>query len=371
MKNVIVTGGAGYIGTHTCIELLNNGYQPIIFDNFCNSSKRNIDTLNEHFGNVPYYDVDCRYEWKVDNALNRAINKFGKISGVLHFAAYKSVGKSVKNPLDYYDNNVGSMQTMLRCMKKFGIENLVFSSSCTVYGQPDKLPVSEDTPLKPAEAPYGRSKQICEDMINDCVKAHQLRAVTLRYFNPIGAHPSGLIGELPLGDPENAVPYITQVASGLRQEFVVFGNDYDTRDGTCIRGYVHVVDIAEAHVKAMNLLLNKNLVSNVFESIREEGSEVDDAWLTSLKQTENESSNQVFNLGTGDGFSVLEIINAFEKESGVKLNYRIGPRRSGDVSAIYANVTKAKRWLGWTAKLNVNDAVRDAWRWQQTLNSEK
>lgn len=345
MKNVIVTGGAGYIGTHTCFELIENGYQPIVIDNFCNSTRRNIDKVMEMTGvKIPIYESDCRWWWKIDNVFQRIEHQYGEISGVMHFAAYKNVGVSVRKPLDYYENNIASTHAILKCMTDHEIKNFVFSSSCTAYGVPDVNPVVETMSIKPAEAPYGRTKQICEAMINDCVKVHKIRSATLRYFNPIGAHPSGLIGEQPSGIPETLVPYITQVASGLREKLTVFGDDHPTRDGSCIRGFVHIQDIANAHVSAIN-------------------------WLCETENIDPESFNEVFNLGTFEGVSVFELIKAFEDESGVKLDYVIGPRRPGDVSAIYADPSKAKRVLNWKAKLNVNDAMRDAWKWQQTLNS--
>ncbi len=333
----MVTGGAGYIGSHTSIELCKAGYLPVVVDNFCASDRRMLDRMQKLAGlDLPVYDVDCR-----DRAGMAAVfEKESNIFGVIHFAAHKSVGVSVKQPREYYDNNIGSLLTLLAVMEEAKLERLVFSSSCTVYGQPDELPVTEQSPLKRAESPYGRTKQICESLLTDVVASGApLRGVTLRYFNPVGAHPSGLIGELPLGKPETLVPYITQTAAGLRGELSVFGQDYPTRDGTCVRDYIHIMDLAAAHVAA-------------FE------------W---LERQPAGAFNEVFNIGTGHGVSVLEAIHAFEQASGTKLNYRIGPRRPGDAAEVYASVAKAERELGWHTRFGVLDAMRDAWRWQQNI----
>lgn len=337
MKKVIVTGGAGFIGSHTSVELFNAGYLPVIVDHFGASEPGIVDRLNQITGSeLPVHRVDCRD----GEALARVFAKHGEVFGVIHFAAHKAVGVSVEKPLDYYDNNLNSLVSVLREMKRAGVLHFVFSSSATVYGQPDQLPVTEASPLKPAESPYGSTKQICEAILNDVVASKQeLKSVTLRYFNPVGAHPSALIGELPIGKPENLVPFITQTAVGIRDQLVVFGDDYPTQDGTAIRDYIHVVDLAKAHVRALN-------------------------WLS---QRPTRCFNEPFNVGTGRGTSVLEAIQAFERASGTKLNYRIGPRRPGDVVECYANVDKARQQLEWQAELSITDAMRDAYRWQLSL----
>jgi UDP-glucose 4-epimerase len=337
VKKVLVTGGAGYIGSHICVELVGHGFVPVIVDNFCASDRRIVDRAQRIAGRaLSVYELDCR-----DTAqLRRVLAGEGEIYGVIHLAAHKSVGVSVKQPREYYDNNIGALVSVLAAMEGSGIERLVFSSSCTVYGQPKQVPVTEESPVERAESPYGRTKQICEAILEDVVASGApLHGVTLRYFNPVGAHPSGLIGELPLGKPETLVPYITQTAAGLRDGLTVFGSDYPTRDGTCVRDYLHIVDLAGAHVAAL-------------------------AW---LDQKHGGPFNEVFNLGTGSGVSVLEAIGAFERASGVALRYRLGPRRPGDAAEVYANAEKAQRELGWRARLGVLDAMRDAWRWQQNI----
>jgi UDP-glucose 4-epimerase len=336
-KKVVVTGGAGFIGSHTVVELCAAGYEPVIVDNFCASERGVIQGLQQIIGRPPsVHELDCRDAPRLRSVFERE----APIAGVIHFAAHKSVGVSVADPLAYYDNNVGSLVALLGVMAEAGVQNFVFSSSCTVYGQPDRLPVTEQTPLKPAESPYGRTKQFCESIIDDCVKSTALlKAVTLRYFNPVGAHPSTQIGELPLGKPENLVPFITQTAAGLRDELVVFGSDYPTPDGTCVRDYIHVVDLAQAHVAALDWLGRRN----------------------------SSGFNEVFNLGMGAGVSVLDAIAAFELASGCKLRYRVGPRRPGDVVEIYANVDKAQRVLGWRSQRTIVDAMRDAYNWQLAL----
>ncbi len=337
MKKVIVTGGAGFIGSHTVVELFEAGYTPVVVDDFSNSQRSVIDDLRAlTSADLAVYELDCTDAER----FAEVFRDDGAILGVIHFAAYKSVVESVRAPLKYYANNVGSLVTLLELMREFGLEQLVFSSSCTVYGQPDALPVTESSPLRRAESPYGATKQICERILDDCVHAEQpLQAVTLRYFNPIGAHPSSRIGELPLGVPDNLVPYITQTAAGLRSSLTVFGGDYATPDGSCIRDYIHVVDLAKAHVKAL-------------------------AWLSTQKSV---SFNEVFNIGTGAGVSVLEAVRAFEDVNQLKLNYAVGDRRPGDVEKIYANVDKAQRVLGWSARLSLRDAMHDAWNWQVAL----
>jgi UDP-glucose 4-epimerase len=340
MEKIVVTGGAGFIGSHTVVELVSAGYLPVVVDNFSRSDRRILGRLRELTGrDFPVHDVDCCSE----PALLRAFEQEGSIDGVIHFAAYKAVGESVKDPLAYYENNVTSLCNLLRVMAKSGSRRLVFSSSCTVYGQPDALPVTEASPQKPAESPYGHTKQVCEAIIEAVVRAEQpLQAVTLRYFNPVGAHPSGRIGELPIGKPENLVPYITQSALGLRDKLTVFGNDYPTRDGTCVRDYIHVVDLAKAHISALRWLAGRTL----------------------------KSCNEVINVGTGAGVSVLEAIAAFESATGVTLPYQFGPRRHGDVIETYASVDKAKAVLGWSAELGIVDALRDAYAWQVGLGRD-
>lgn len=337
MKKVIVTGGAGFIGSHTCVELVAAGYEPIIVDNFCASERRMVGRLEQILERkVQVYDTDCRDAAGLEQILRAHPDTFG----VIHFAAFKAVGVSVEKPLDYFDNNLASLWTLLRALFTHGVPHLVFSSSCTVYGQPDKLPVTEQSPLKPAESPYGRTKQMCEDILNDVVRSKApLKAVTLRYFNPVGAHSSALIGELPIGRPENLVPFITQTAVGLREKLTVFGNDYNTSDGTCVRDYIHVMDLANAHVRALD-------------------------WLGDQKSP---CFNEVFNVGTGRGTTVLEAIHAFEDAAGTRLNYEIGPRRVGDVIETYAGVDKAKSVLGWEAKRDIKQAMGDAYRWQLAL----
>ena len=337
-EKIIVTGGAGYIGSHTVVALVESGFEPVIIDDFSNAEHEVHKRLEKITGrSLSLYEGDCNDE----NFMTNVIEKEGDINGVIHFAAYKAVGESVQKPLDYYKNNVGSLLVLLELMNKFDINNFVFSSSCTVYGQPDQLPVTEDTPKKPAESPYGNTKQICEEVIDDFVRSvDKFMAVSLRYFNPIGAHPSALIGELPLGVPSNLVPFVTQTAAGLREKVVVFGDDYDTPDGTCIRDYIHVVDLAKAHVQAISF----------------------------IQGSPESKLSEIFNLGTGKGNSVLEVIKTFEQVTGQNLNYEIGPRRSGDVEQVYASVNKSNDILGWKAELDLGQALKDAWNWQKTLS---
>jgi UDP-glucose 4-epimerase len=338
MTKILVTGGAGYIGSHAVVELAQAGYEPIIVDDFSNSKESVLAGLRDILGReVPCHHVDCGNA----DALREVFKKEGNVQGVIHFAAFKAVGESLQKPLAYFQNNVGSLLTLIEVMNEFGVENLVFSSSCTVYGVPDQLPVTEATPTKPASSPYGRTKQMCEDIVHDVAGAadNKLRTILLRYFNPIGAHPSARIGELPLGVPNNLVPFITQTAAGLREKLTIFGNDYDTPDGTNVRDYIYVVDLAKAHVVAVQRLLDHK-ASEVVET---------------------------FNVGTGHGNTVLEVVQTFEKASGQKLNYAIGPRRAGDVPAIYADATKAAEVLGFKTETSLFDALASAWKWQQTL----
>ena len=334
--NILVTGGAGFIGSHTIVELNKAGYNCIIIDDFSNSEKSVLDGIEKLIGKKPkIYDQNCNNPEALDRVFTDQ-----KIDGIIHFAASKAVGESVENPLKYYQNNVGSTVTLLQAMQKNGVSNLVFSSSCTVYGQPEKLPVTEATPIQPATSPYGNTKQICEEIIRDSVYAKlNLKAISLRYFNPIGAHESALIGELPKGVPSNLVPFITQVGAGIRQQLQVFGSDYPTIDGTCVRDYIHVVDLAKAHVAAINFLV-KNTENNLLKT---------------------------YNIGTGNGYTVLEVIKTFEAVTGKPFNYSIKPRRDGDVTAVYADVSLAKKELNWQTEKTLKDALTDAWRWQISL----
>ncbi len=337
MKKIIVTGGAGFIGSHTVVELCYAGYEPIIVDNFHNSEKSVLTGLENILGRkITTYVADCNDR----EAMEEVFVKEKTVVGAIHFAAYKAVGESVEKPLEYFQNNIGSTVVLMDLMLKHHAPYLVFSSSCTVYGQPEKLPVTENSPILPAQSPYGATKQMCEEIIHQTtVVGKPLKAILLRYFNPIGAHPSAEIGELPRGVPSNLIPFITQSAAGLRPPVTVFGNDYHTSDGTCVRDYIHVVDLAKAHVKALKL----------------------------LEQTPETTYYDVFNLGTGNGNSVLEAIQTFEKATGAKLEYKIGPRRAGDVEQVYADVTKSRDVLKWQTELSLEDAMRDAWRWQQKL----
>ena len=335
MEQILVTGGAGYIGSHTVVELVEQGMQPIIVDDFSNSERSVLENLEELTGKVLIcHEGDC-----TDDSFMRSVFNQHQLSGVIHFAAYKAVGESVELPLKYYKNNIDSLLVVLELMNEFQIGNLVFSSSCTVYGQPDQLPVTEQSPIKEAESPYGYTKQVAERIIEDTVTASpNFSGISLRYFNPIGAHSSGKIGELPLGIPNNLIPFVTQTAIGLRDQLVIYGGDYNTPDGTCIRDYIHVLDLAKAHVKALDYLATKN---NWYEAI---------------------------NVGSGQGNSVLEVVKTFEKVSNQRLNYSIGPRRKGDIEQIYASVQHANNTLKWQTEYSLEDALRDAWNWQEQLN---
>ncbi|MBM56047.1 MAG: UDP-glucose 4-epimerase GalE [Euryarchaeota archaeon] len=323
---VLVTGGAGYIGSHTCVSLSDSGYDVVIVDNLCNSSIGMVKGVEELIGRkLPFYQVDICNENELD-----AVFEKEQIDAVLHFAALKAVGESLEKPDLYHRNNVGGTEVLLKVMKKFAVDKLVFSSSCTVYGQPEIIPVNEDAPMLPAESPYGQTKQDCEKLIS----SSGLNSALLRYFNPIGAHPSGRIGELPIGVPNNLIPFLCQAVAGLKDELVVFGDDYPTDDGSCVRDYLHVCDLAEAHVAALEQLPH---------GIR------------------------AYNLGTGSGTSVLGVINAFEESTGESVPFRIGERREGDIVAIWADPSRAEKELGWCASRKVGEALADAWRWQQTL----
>ena len=340
-KKILVTGGTGYIGSHTSVELIENGFDVVIIDNLSNSEASVVERIKEITGIRPVLEV---FDLCDEQRLNNFFEKNEDIVAIIHFAAYKAVGESVIKPLEYYRNNLVSLINLLEAMKKSGITNMVFSSSCTVYGQPDKLPVNEDSPFRPAISPYGNTKQIGEEIIRDTTfSGEDIKAVSLRYFNPIGAHPSALIGELPRGVPENLVPFITQTAKGLRKELKVFGNDYDTPDGSCIRDYLHVSDLSKAHVVAVKRLLND----------------------------ENKKRYEAFNLGTGKGTSVLEAISSFEKVSGIRLKYRITGRRPGDIEKIWADPSLANKELGWKTVYSLDDSMRSAWEWEKNIGKIK
>ena len=340
MKKILVTGGCGYIGSHTIVDLVQNGFEVICADNYSRSNEAMLNGVEKIIGKkIKSYKVDlCNH----DDTF-AIFQENTDINGIIHFAAYKAVGESVAKPLMYFENNLYSLINILKCSEEFKIPHFVFSSSCTVYGNPDVIPVTEDTPQKPAESPYGATKQMSEQIVADTVKSGPLKAILLRYFNPVGAHPSIHIGELPIGKPANLVPAITQTAIGKLPMMNVFGFDYDTRDGSCIRDYIHVCDIAHAHTLA----------------------------LTYLIEQKNTSNCEVFNLGTGDGYTVLEAIAAFEKISGITLNYQLSPRRTGDVVAIYANNNKAKKLLGWIPELKLTDMMETAWKWELKLKNDE
>ena len=336
---ILVTGGLGFIGSHTVVELQNEGFEVVVVDNLSNSSLDVLDGIEAITGKKPIFEqFDLRNKPKVQDFFQ----KHSDVAGVIHFAASKAVGESVEKPLLYYENNLGVLVYILQELKKKGRASFIFSSSCTVYGQADTMPITEAAPVKPAESPYGNTKQVGEEIIRDTCKVNpDLKAIALRYFNPIGAHPSGKIGELPIGVPQNLVPFITQTGIGLREQLSVFGDDYPTEDGTCIRDYIHVVDLAKAHVAALQRLL----------------------------KGKNESNYEVFNLGTGKGSSVLEVIQSFERVSGEKLNYKIVDRRPGDVIQAYADTKKANEVLGWKAKSSLDDAMKSAWEWEKIVRS--
>jgi UDP-glucose 4-epimerase len=335
---ILVTGGLGFIGSHTAVELQNEGFEVVIIDNLSNSSEEVLKGIVAITGKKPLFEqLDLREKKSVQDFFKR----HNDINGVIHFAASKAVGESVGNPLLYYENNIASLIFLLQELSKQDKANFIFSSSCTVYGQAEKMPITEDAPVQQPMSPYGNTKKIGEEIIIDVAKATNINAILLRYFNPIGSHPSAEIGELPLGVPQNLVPFITQTGFGLRQELSVFGDDYPTPDGTCIRDYIHVVDLAKAHVIALQRLLNKKNLDKV----------------------------ETFNLGTGTGSSVLEVIRSFEKVSGKKLPYKIVPRREGDITEAYANTDKANNVLGWKAQSSLDEAMASAWKWEQKIRS--
>jgi UDP-glucose 4-epimerase len=335
---ILVTGGLGFIGSHTVVELQNEGFDVVVIDNLSNSSEEVLKGIVTITGKMPLFEqLDLREKKSVEDFFKR----HNDINGVIHFAASKAVGESVGNPLLYYENNIASLIFLLQELSKQDKANFIFSSSCTVYGQAEEMPITEDAPVQQPMSPYGNTKKIGEEIINDVAKATNINAILLRYFNPIGSHPSAEIGELPLGVPQNLVPFITQTGFGLREELSVFGDDYPTLDGTCIRDYIHVVDLAKAHVIALQRLLNKKNTEKV----------------------------ETFNLGTGTGSSVLEVIRSFEKVSGKKLPYKIVPRREGDITEAYANTDKANNILGWKAQSSLDEAMESAWKWEQKIRS--
>lgn len=342
-KQILVTGGTGFIGSHTVVELQQAGYDVVIVDNLCNSNKETVDNIEKITGIRPKFEC---FDLTDVEKINAFFKKYTSIEAIIHFAALKAVGESVYKPLEYYRNNLNSLMNLLDCMKSYGVKNLVFSSSCTVYGQPDKLPVTENTPRKPAESPYGNTKAIAEDIMRDFAKANAelgLNCLALRYFNPIGAHPSALIGESPVGIPNNLVPYITQTAAGIREQLSIFGDDYNTPDGTCIRDFINVVDLAKAHVVAIDRLLCKK----------------------------NKANYEYFNIGTGSGVSVMELVKAFEKSTGVKLNYKIVGRREGDIEKIWADTSLANNELGWKAETTIEDTLLSSWNWEKNCRGIK
>ena len=329
---ILVTGGLGFIGSHTVVELQNEGFEVVIIDDLSNTRIEVLDGIKSISGIQPeYVNLDLKNKASIQAFFNRH-----KIDGVIHFAASKAVGESVEQPLKYYENNISSLIYLLEGMAEHKVSNFIFSSSCTVYGQADELPITEGAPVKPAESPYGNTKQIGEEILKDLTKVSDLKAIALRYFNPIGAHESGMIGELPLGVPQNLIPFVTQTAAGFRKELSVFGDDYPTPDGTAVRDYIHVVDLAEAHISALRRLL----------------------------EGRNKSKMEFYNIGTGKGSSVLEVIKAFEKVSKKDLNYKIVARREGDITAAYADTSLANKELNWKAKLGLEEALASAWQWQ-------
>ncbi|MDX1767686.1 MAG: UDP-glucose 4-epimerase GalE [Arenibacter troitsensis] len=334
---ILVTGGLGFIGSHTTVELQNKGYEVIIIDDLSNSTEKVLDGIVAITGKRPIFEkMDLKDRSKVEDFFKR----HQEVVGVIHFAASKAVGESVEKPLLYYENNIGTLVYLLKELSKKNKSSFIFSSSCTVYGQADKMPITESAPVKTAESPYGNTKQMGEEIIRDtCMVTPGINAIALRYFNPMGAHPSAEIGELPIGVPQNLVPFITQTGMGIREQLSVFGGDYPTEDGTCIRDYIHVVDLAKAHVVALERLLSGK----------------------------NQDNYEVFNVGTGKGSSVLEVIKSFEKVSGKKLNYKIVDRRPGDITSAYADTTKANKVLGWKAESTLDEAMKSAWLWEEKI----
>ncbi len=337
MKEILVTGGLGFIGSHTVVELQNAGFNVLIIDNLSNSTISVLQKITSITNKKPaYFNIDLKNKTAVQQFFKNT-----KIDGVIHFAASKFVGESVEKPLEYYENNIGSLVYVLQEMNLYNVNNLIFSSSCTVYGQADVLPITENAIIKRAESPYGNTKKIGEEIIKDTTKVSEIKAIALRYFNPIGAHKSAKIGELPIGIPQNLIPFVTQTAAGIREELSIFGSNYPTLDGTAVRDYIHVVDLAKAHIVALKRLLNNK----------------------------NKTPFEVFNIGTGKGISVLEVIQSFEQVTGKKVNYKLVDRREGDITAAYADITLANNELKWKAKHTLKEALLSAWKWQQTLKT--
>ncbi len=340
-QTILVTGGTGFIGSHTTVELQNAGYNVVIVDNLSNSQANVVDGIEKITGIRPAFEeADCCDLAAMENIFK----KYPNIEGIIHFAASKAVGESVEKPLLYYRNNFVSLINLLELMPKYNVKGIIFSSSCTVYGQPDpeNLPVTEDAPIKPAESPYGNTKQVNEEIIRDYINSGaDIKAILLRYFNPIGSHPTSIIGEMPNGVPQNLIPYVTQTAMGIREQLKVFGDDYNTVDGTCIRDYIYVVDLAKAHDKAMTRVLDTD-----------------------------SDKLEVFNVGTGTGVTTKQIVDAFEKSTGVKLNWTFAPRRSGDIEKVWADPKKANEVLGWKAEATLEEALKSAWNWQVRLREE-
>ena len=327
-KNILITGGAGYIGSHTVVELFKSGYRPIIVDNFSNSSIKNIEGIEKIIKNkITFYEIDCTNEAQMNELFKKEVN----IKALIHFAAFKAVEESVREPKKYYDNNIGSLEVLLKTMKRYKVNNIIFSSSCTVYGSPDVLPVSELAPFKRAESPYGETKQLCEKLIDEV----DLNSISLRYFNPVGSHKTCLIGDCSADKPNNLVPIICEVASGKRSTMQIFGNDYNTIDGTCVRDYIHVVDLAKAHVAALNHILNCKKIKTAY------------------------------NIGLGKGVSVQEVIDSFEKVNDMKISYKIGQRRAGDVEEIYSDNSKINDELNWFPVMSFESALKTAWIWEK------
>lgn len=340
-KLILVTGGTGFIGSHTVVELQQAGFDVVIVDNLSNSKAEVVDNIAKITGIRPQFE---KFDLADRELTHSFFKKYAGIAAIIHFAAFKAVGESVQKPLEYYRNNLTALMNLLECMREYNVPNIVFSSSCTVYGQPEKLPVTEATPRRPAESPYGNTKAICEDILRDfCHVNPALNGIALRYFNPIGAHPSALIGEAPVGVPNNLVPYITQTAAGLREQLSIFGDDYNTPDGTPIRDYINVVDLSKAHVVAINRLLDGK----------------------------NKANYEFFNIGTGNGCSVMELVNAFKKATGVDLKYKIVGRRAGDIEKIWADTTLANNELGWKAEVPIEDTLLSAWNWEKNVRGIK
>ncbi len=336
-KQILVTGGTGYIGSHTVVELQEKGFDVVVVDNLSNSQIEVLDSIEKITGIRPAFE---QFDLSERDLTDAFFQKYNNIEAIIHFAAFKAVGESVQKPLEYYRNNINSLLNLLECMNKYQVKHMVFSSSCTVYGQPDVLPVTEQTPRKEAESPYGNTKAICEDIMSDyCQSNDTINCIALRYFNPIGAHPSALIGELPLGVPANLVPFITQTAAGLREELSIFGDDYDTEDGTAIRDYINVVDLAKAHVVAINRMLNEKSKDNY----------------------------EFFNVGTGSGYSVMQLVQSFIKVTGVDLKYKIVGRRAGDIEKIWADTTYGNNELGWQAEKSLDETLASAWAWEKNV----